>query len=77
MKSMTGFGHAELRDQNQQMVLELRSYNNRYLELTINLPYALKQLEPRVREWLSSGSAWPAEREDSREARPSSGSART
>ena len=36
------------------MVLEIRSYNNRYLELAINLPYSLKQLEPRVREYLST-----------------------
>jgi uncharacterized protein (TIGR00255 family) len=54
MKSMTGFGHGEHRDSRVQMVLELRSYNNRYLELFINLPYSLKQLEPRVREFLSA-----------------------
>ena len=36
------------------MVLEIRSYNNRFLDLSINLPYSLKQLEPRVREFLSA-----------------------
>ena len=54
MTSMTGFGHGESRDPALQMVLEVRSYNNRFLELSINLPYSLKQLEPRVREFLSA-----------------------
>jgi uncharacterized protein (TIGR00255 family) len=54
MTSMTGFGHGEHRDSAVQMVLEIRSYNNRYLELFINLPYSIKQLEPRVREYLSA-----------------------
>lgn len=54
MTSMTGFGHGEHRDNSVQMVLEIRSYNNRYLELFINLPYSIKQLEPRVREFLSA-----------------------
>jgi uncharacterized protein (TIGR00255 family) len=53
MTSMTGFGHGESRDPNLQMVLEIRSYNNRFLDLFINLPYGLKQLEPRIREFLS------------------------
>jgi len=54
MTSMTGFGHGELRDEKIQMVLEIRSYNNRFLDLSINLPYSLKQLEPKVREFLSA-----------------------
>jgi len=54
MTSMTGFGHGEHRDSRVQMVLEIRSYNNRYLELFINLPYSMKQLEPLVREYLSA-----------------------
>lgn len=54
MISMTGFGHGEHRDNRLQMVLEVRSYNNRFLELAINLPYSIKQLEPRVREYLSA-----------------------
>jgi uncharacterized protein (TIGR00255 family) len=54
MISMTGFGHGEHRDSRVHMTLEIRSYNNRYLEPAINLPYSLKQLEPRVREYLSA-----------------------
>jgi uncharacterized protein (TIGR00255 family) len=52
--SMTGFGHGEQRDAGAQLVVEIRSYNNRYLELFVNLPYSVKQLEPRVREYLSA-----------------------
>ena len=54
MTSMTGFGHGEYRDERVQIVIELRSYNNRFLEPFINLPYSLKQLEPRLREYLSA-----------------------
>jgi uncharacterized protein (TIGR00255 family) len=54
MTSMTGFGHGEHRDSRVQMVLEIRSYNNRFFEVSINLPYSIKQLEPRVREYLAS-----------------------
>ncbi|MGO9309106.1 MAG: YicC/YloC family endoribonuclease [Spirochaetia bacterium] len=54
MTSMTGFGHGEHRDSRVQMVVEVRSYNNRFLEISINLPYSVKQLEPRVREYISS-----------------------
>jgi uncharacterized protein (TIGR00255 family) len=54
MTSMTGFGHGEHRDSATNMTLEIRSYNNRYLDLAINLPYGLKQLEPRVREFLAA-----------------------
>ena len=54
MTSMTGFGHGEHRDSRVHAVLEIRSYNNRYLELFFNLHYSLKQLEPRLREWLSA-----------------------
>jgi len=54
MISMTGFGHGESRDPGLQMALEIRSYNNRFLDLSINLPYSVKQLEPKVREFLAS-----------------------
>lgn len=54
MTSMTGFGHGETRDPSVQMVLEIRSYNNRFLDISLNLPYSIKQLEPRIREFLSA-----------------------
>jgi uncharacterized protein (TIGR00255 family) len=54
MTGMTGFGHGEHRDEKVHLVLEMRSYNNRFLELYLNLPYALRPLEPRFRELLTS-----------------------
>lgn len=51
---MTGFGHGEHRDEKVHLVLEMRSYNNRFLELYLNLPYNLRPLEPRLRELVSS-----------------------
>jgi uncharacterized protein (TIGR00255 family) len=52
--SMTGFGHGELQGARGRMTLEIRSYNNRYLDLFLNLPFNLKVLEPRIREYLSA-----------------------
>ena len=54
MTGMTGFGHGEHRDEKVHLVLEMRSHNNRFLELYLNLPYSLRPLEPRFRELLSS-----------------------
>ena len=50
---MTGFGFAEHRDEKLNLTLELKSYNNRYLDLYINLPPFLSPLEPVIREFLS------------------------
>lgn len=54
MKSMTGYGYAEHRDRQVHLVLELKSYNNRYLDISMSLPPSLSRLEPRVREYLGS-----------------------
>jgi uncharacterized protein (TIGR00255 family) len=52
MKSMTGYGYHEYRDERMQLSVELKSYNNRYLELSCNMPSFLGPLEPRVRAYL-------------------------
>jgi uncharacterized protein (TIGR00255 family) len=54
LTSMTGFGHGELQGARGRMTLEIRSYNNRYLDIFLNLPFNLKVLEPRIREYLST-----------------------
>ncbi len=54
MKSMTGFGFCELQDDKIHISLDLKSYNNRYLDIITNFPSALNPLEPKIREWLSS-----------------------
>ncbi len=54
MISMTGFGYCELEKPEYYLSVELKSYNNRYLDLQINLPPFLSPLEPRVREYVAS-----------------------
>jgi uncharacterized protein (TIGR00255 family) len=54
MMGMTGFGHGELRNDRMQLTLEMRSYNNRYLDVFVNLPGSLKVLEPRLREYVAA-----------------------
>ena len=54
MKSMTGYGYSEYQDEKIDIVTELKSYNNRYLDLYINLPPFFSSLEPVLRNFLSS-----------------------
>ncbi len=53
MRSMTGFGFADLQNERLHASLTLKSYNNRYLEIYTSLPPYLDPLEPRVREFLT------------------------
>lgn len=52
MISMTGYGYREYRDERVQLVTELRSYNNRYLDIAVNIPPFLSPLEPKIQEFL-------------------------
>ncbi|GAB1481275.1 YicC family protein [Treponema sp.] len=54
MKSMTGFGYTEKADENYSISVELKSYNNRFLEIYVNLPPYLSPLESRIRDYISS-----------------------
>ena len=54
MKSMTGFGFNEIQDEKIHISLDLKSYNNRYLDIITNIPSILNPLEPKIREWLSA-----------------------
>jgi len=53
LKSMTGFGYGEHRDEKRQLTMTLKSYNNRFLDLFVYLPPSLAVLEPQVRRYLS------------------------
>ena len=53
MKSMTGFGYREYQDEKIHLILELKSYNNRYLDLIVSLPPPVSPLESRIRSFLS------------------------
>jgi uncharacterized protein (TIGR00255 family) len=53
VKSMTGFGFAEKVTAEWAASVEIKSYNNRYLEIELNLPPALSKLEVRLRRFVS------------------------
>ncbi len=48
MKSMTGYGYAEASSERGQISVELKSYNNRYLEVQQNLSYLLSPFEAEI-----------------------------
>ena len=50
MTSMTGFGRAERIDDEVHAVVEIKSVNNRYLDISMSLPGSLSPLEPQIRE---------------------------
>jgi len=52
LKSMTGFGRAAVESESGELLWELRSVNQRYLEMTVRMPEELRALEPSVRALL-------------------------
>ncbi len=55
VKSMTGFGKAEVALQNKKIVVEIRSLNSKQLDLNVKLPYAYRQSEYEIRNILNKG----------------------
>jgi uncharacterized protein (TIGR00255 family) len=54
MKSMTGYGYTEFQDNRHHIGLEIKSYNNRYLDIVVNMPSALGPLEKKIRDFMLS-----------------------
>jgi len=52
MNSMTGFGFVEHVSQKYQISIDIKSDNNRYLDLLVYLPGGTNPLEPKIRERL-------------------------
>ncbi|MEA4860307.1 hypothetical protein SDC9_111171 [bioreactor metagenome] len=48
MKSMTGYGFSESVGEQFQLAVELKSYNNRYLDINHNIPYILSPFEIEI-----------------------------
>ncbi len=48
MKSMTGYGSAEELSEDFQISVELKSYNNRYLDINHNIPFYLAPFEIEI-----------------------------
>jgi uncharacterized protein (TIGR00255 family) len=55
LKSMTGFAKRDFEKAGFSASITLKSYNNRYLDVSISLPPALSGLEPRISALLGSG----------------------
>lgn len=54
MKSMTGFGRGEARQANTTWVVECSSVNRKQLEVAVNLPRDLNDLETQIRTQVSA-----------------------
>lgn len=52
MKSMTGYGISEIQNKKIRMVCEIKSYNNKFLDMNINIPSFLSPLDPEIRRWI-------------------------
>jgi uncharacterized protein (TIGR00255 family) len=54
ISSMTGYGRADLTQDDIKLVVETSSVNNRFLEFQIRLPKNLAELEPRIKRLISA-----------------------
>src|SRR5436190_21756949 len=53
MRSMTGYGRAEVVHAGRKFSVELNSVNRKQSDVVINLPRDLGELEPRVRQTIN------------------------
>jgi len=53
---MTGYGYEEYQDEKLHVSLEIKSYNNRYLDIIINQPSFLNPLEQQLRKYISENA---------------------
>lgn len=54
IKSMTGYGRYEHIDEKRKIVIDLRSVNHRYCDVTVKVPRAYGYLEDKIKEYVSS-----------------------
>lgn len=52
VSSMTGYGRGETDSAGRRLTVEIRSVNNRFMEVQIRMPRTLSALEPRIRKAL-------------------------
>ena len=50
MKRMTGYGYKEVSNENYFLSVEIKSWNSRFLDLSVYLPSFLGRLEKQIRE---------------------------
>lgn len=56
MKSMTGYGYCESVGEQFQLAVELKSYNNRFLDINHNIPYVLAPFEIEIDKLISQAA---------------------
>ena len=54
MRSMTGFGRATAAEADFSITVELKTVNNRFLDINLRLPGELQQLEPIIKKLISN-----------------------
>lgn len=52
--SMTGYGRGSVEENGRVFTIEMKSVNNRYLDINIRLPRQINSLEDKVRKFISS-----------------------
>ena len=57
--SMTGYGRGEMRSESKEINVEVRTLNNRYLDVTLRIPKSLfmyeEEIKSVVRQYVSRG----------------------
>lgn len=54
MRSMTGYGTSEYTSEKLRVTIDLKAYNNKYLDNSINMPVWLNPIEGKIREKVKS-----------------------
>ncbi|MCX7884360.1 MAG: YicC family protein [Caloramator sp.] len=54
IKSMTGYGRGSIEENGRSFTVEIKSVNNRYLDINIRLPKQINALEDNIRKSISS-----------------------
>lgn len=54
IRSMTGYGKGEYREDEVQFTVEIKSVNHRYSDLSIKMPRVISSLEGKIREFVSA-----------------------
>ncbi len=52
MLSMTGYGYTETKENNIEIVVEIKSVNNRYCDINIKMPYFLNPYEREIKDMI-------------------------
>ena len=54
IKSMTGFGRAEVMEENRKFTVEIKSVNHRYFDVNIKMPKEIGLFESTIRNLLKN-----------------------